>query len=267
MNNMRQINFLQPNVKLPFSEVSGSFAYRQQKAAELVDKLYRDLMPKFRHGELPFDEVKLSVKNVLKGRGRVRVIHDEHGEYMGASYFTFSEYTCSISGQTLEMPPKIKKLTPCDLITVLHEFQHIADALFHPKYMARTQFLYLTNLFPSKELDRYTENVLYKVEYPKNVKDKVHKLKIFKQKTLKFLEDKTIEEQIDLLQDSRKFLQTEIQAYKTQLKYAKKLAKKGYDISNDDLQHCERKMLLQEKLDILTHIAADIIKGERAKMK
>lgn len=264
---MRQINFLQPNVKLPFNEVRGSFVRRQQKSVKLVDNLFRDLMPKFRHGQLPFDELCLSVKKVLKGRGQVRVIHSNLDEFQGASGYTTSDYTGNITGQTLELPFGMKKIHYEDLITILHEFQHVADGLYHPKYLACTQLLYQTDIIPCKEYDKYTKNVLYRVEYPKNVRDKLKKLKSFRQKTMEFIANGYPEDQVNILMDSRRFLQMEIQAYKTQFKYAKKLAKKGYEVSIDDLQHCDRILLLQEKLDILSQITADIIKKERAKMK
>ena len=45
--NMIYINKLSPTVKLPFKEVKGSVNYRQSKACNMVDKLYREILPQF----------------------------------------------------------------------------------------------------------------------------------------------------------------------------------------------------------------------------
>ena len=49
--NMIYINKLSPTVKLPFKEVKGSVNYRQSKACNMVDKLYREILPQFNKKE------------------------------------------------------------------------------------------------------------------------------------------------------------------------------------------------------------------------
>lgn len=45
---------LAPSVRLPYKQIKGSLAQRQQAAIEVVDKLYRKLYPKFdKNRELP----------------------------------------------------------------------------------------------------------------------------------------------------------------------------------------------------------------------
>ena len=43
---------LAPSVRLPYKQIKGSLAQRQQAAIDVVDKLYRKLYPKFdKNGE------------------------------------------------------------------------------------------------------------------------------------------------------------------------------------------------------------------------
>ena len=66
--NMIYINKLSPTVKLPFKEVKGSVNYRQSKACNMVDKLYREILPQFnKKEEISFAQAKKALKNVLKG--------------------------------------------------------------------------------------------------------------------------------------------------------------------------------------------------------
>lgn len=67
--NMIYINKLSPTVKLPFKEVKGSINYRQSKACNMVDKLYREILPQFnKKEEISFAQAKKALKNVLKGQ-------------------------------------------------------------------------------------------------------------------------------------------------------------------------------------------------------
>lgn len=259
---MNDLNSLQPLVKYPLSVVRGCTARRQQKAIELTDKLFQDLYSKYKNNRLPFEEIARSIKKVTQNKLRIKVINEKYMDYMGSSAYSIG-YNPVINGHILAIDSNKKFLNFSDLITVLHEFQHIADSVFNPKYMARFQYIYGTDMVPEKLYDEFTQNVLYKKGKVRFSKNNNRILKEFKRKTLEFLKDMTAEEKINIIQDSRYFLLSEIQAYKTQHKYAKKLWKKGFDVYEDDLAHVDRELLLTEKVQILKQLGFDIIQQER----
>ena len=52
---------LAPSVRLPYSKIQGSLEQRQQAAIEVVDKLCRELYPKFdKNKELSLSEIQKS---------------------------------------------------------------------------------------------------------------------------------------------------------------------------------------------------------------
>lgn len=42
------LNKLSPHVKLQYSQIRGNFTQRQNKAIKLTEKLYEDILPKFK---------------------------------------------------------------------------------------------------------------------------------------------------------------------------------------------------------------------------
>ena len=260
--NMRN---LLPKVSLPYSTTRGTFAQRQDKAIKLVDKLYRDLSPKFgKRGYITFEDLIKSVNDVLEKKINVSIKKCTDPEFDGSSDIIYSPITGNITGTTLEFFSNNKKIKLKDLITILHEFQHITDQLFHPKYLIRNQQMSKNRKFTYKYNNLY-DNYLYAREYPENKKDKIYILKNLRYKIHKFLRKMSTKDKIDYLQDARYTLQMEHQAYSTQLKYAKKMKKKHIPINQYDLIKENPIHMMEEKINLIKEMAFEIIKKERKK--
>ena len=106
----------------------------------------------------------------------------------------------------------------------MHEFQHITDQLFNPKYLARNQDMANKNLLTNKYNNIYDEYI-YNYEAATNKNEKSYILKQIEYKLKEFLKGMSITDKINYLQDSRYSLIMENNAYFTQQKYAKKLNK------------------------------------------
>lgn len=256
---------LLPKVSLPYNTIRGSFTQRQNSAIKLVDKLYRDLLPKFnKRGYITFEDLEKSVNDVLEKKINVSIKKCTDTELDGGSDIIYSPISGNITGTTLEVFSKNNKINKKDIITILHEFQHITDQLFHPKYLVRNQYMSKNSMFISKYLDLY-DNYIYAIEYPSCKKEKKEIIKNLRHKILKFLRRMSVEDKIDYLQDTRYTLQMEQQAYSTQYKYAKRLHKKHYPIEQKDLIKENSLYMMKEKINLLKEIAFDIIKKERDK--
>lgn len=64
--NMQILNKLSPTVKISYSKIRGSFETRQNNATKMVDKLYKEILPKFnKHGYITMETLHNSVSKVL----------------------------------------------------------------------------------------------------------------------------------------------------------------------------------------------------------
>ena len=264
--NMIYINKLSPTVKLPFKEVKGSINYRQSKACNMVDKLYRGILPQFnKKEEISFAQAKKALKNVLKGQIDIPIRKNGYSDiFDGGSDILYSEFTGQISKTTIDIGTIKNKIKRVELTTLLHEFQHVADQIFHPKYLTRNQKMANIGLY-TKKYDRLYDDLIYNREFPEGKKDKKIILNHLRNKITKFLRGLDYEDKIDYLQDIRYSLISEKHAYKTQLKYAKKLNKKHLKINKEDLENENKNFMFDEKIKLMKDLAFEIIQKNRQK--
>lgn len=264
--NMIYINKLSPTVKLPFKEVKGSVNYRQSKACNMVGKLYREILPQFnKKEEISFAQAKKALKNVLKGQIDIPIRKNGYSDiFDGGSDILYSEFTGQISKTTIDIGTIKNKIKRVELTTLLHEFQHVADQIFHPKYLTRNQKMANIGLY-TKKYDRLYDDLIYNREFPEGKKDKKIILNHLRNKINKFLRGLDSEDKIDYLQDIRYSLISEKHAYKTQLKYAKKLNKKHLKINKEDLENENKNFMFDEKIKLMKDLAFEIIQKNRQK--
>lgn len=264
--NMIYINKLSPTVKLPFKEVKGSVNYRQSQACNMVDKLYREILPQFnKKEEISFAQAKKALKNVLKGQIDIPIRKNGYSDiFDGGSDILYSEFTGQISKTTIDIRTIKNKIKRVELTTLLHEFQHVADQIFHPKYLTRNQKMANIGLY-TKKYDRLYDDLIYNREFPEGKKDKKIILNHLRNKITKFLRGLDYEDKIDYLQDIRYSLISEKHAYKTQLKYAKKLNKKHLKINKEDLENENKNFMFDEKIKLMKDLAFEIIQKNRQK--
>ncbi len=259
-------NSISPHLMLPFSFVKGSFQQRQQKAQKCVEHLYNDFLPKFNRGKVQFSEVQKSVDKVLENKVKVHVIKNYAPDEYGGQDVSISEFSGKLSAITLELEtPKHNALRFIDVPTVVHEFQHVADQLFHPKFLARYQYMSSEGLYTPK-YSRLYDNFLYSYDAPSGRKEKAKILKHIEYKLKRFLRGLPAEDKINYIQDARYFLMSEDNAYRTQYKYAKKMEKRHINLLEEDLEKQNKQFMFKEKIDLLTKMGFEIIQKERKKM-
>lgn len=256
-------NKLLTKVSLPYNITRGSFAFRQDKSIKLVDKLYKNICPKFKKGKLSYDELQKSIDEVLKKKIHIQTKKTNDPDFDGASDIIYSPISGCITGTTLELATQTNKIKIQDLITILHEFQHIADQLFHPKILKRNQHMSNNNMFTNKYNNLY--DFIYKREFPINKNNKRKVINKIKYKILKFLRKMPIQDKIDYLQDIRYTLIMEDQAYKTQRKYAKIMNRKHIKINTYDLINENKLHMFKEKIKLINNIIFEQIHKERTK--
>lgn len=251
-------------VRLPYKFSSGSINVKQRKADAMVNKLYKTLVGRFDHGEMKISELKNCINEVLPKKVRILVLDTDIEGADGFSDVLYSKNN-KIYAITLEMPTENQAVKIKDIPTILHEFQHLSDQLFHPKILARGQNLTSNNKMTSKYNELYDS--IYEIEDFEGKRDKQDILKQIKYDILKFFKGMKNNDKINYLQDIRYSLITENNAYYTQRKYAKKLKKKHFDINPHDLDKMNNSIMLNEKIDLIKKIAGSIIKKERSRLK
>lgn len=255
---------LAPSVRLPYSKIRGSLEQRQQAAIEVVDKLCRELYPKFdKNKELSLSEIQKSIDDIFEKKVKIIVKQTSTPEFDGSSDVVCSPINGSYTATTLELNSVKGKIKFEDLITIIHEFQHIVDQLFIPKYLIRGQKMTLMGMMTPKYQNLYDK--LYNYEYPTSKADKHKIIKLLEHKIKKFLRGMNISEKMDYIQDARYSLIMEEQAYRTQRKYAKIFYKKHLPIKEYELEDEISLHMLKEKIKLLTRIGFELVEKERGK--
>ena len=258
------LNKLSPHVKLQYSQIRGNFAQRQNKAIKLTEKLYEDILPKFKKGTATIQDVQDSVDKVVGKKDKILVRNNDDSDFDGGSDIFYSKFTGAITKTTLDINSIKNKIRVEELPTIMHEFLHVADQLLHPKYLARNQKMANFGLYTNK-YNRFYDSFLYNIEMPEGKKDKAYILRQVRNRTHNFLRRMSTEDKIDYLQDARYCLLSEHYAYQMQAKIAKRLNKKHIPIDKRDLIKENKNFMFQEKIDLLKQMAFDIIKKERQK--
>jgi hypothetical protein len=259
-------NKLSPQVTLPLAITRGTVKERENKAKHDVDKLYRELYPDYKKNNLNCNNLKKSINNIFP-KINISILPLEFDpEFEAYSDIIYNPITEKISGTTIEIPlTKKKKIFKEEILSILHEFQHIADQIYQPKFLARNQRLHLKELFNDKYNFLY-DNFMYYKECPESNADKKEILQNLKYKIQKFLKGYSAEDKLDFIQDSRYTLMQEDNAYHTQSKYANKLYNKHHPISIDELVKPNKDFMFSEKIQLLTDMGFEIIKEERGKL-
>lgn len=263
------INKLSPGVRIPYEIVKGSFVQRQSKANNLTDKLFENINSDIKddYSIITYEQLQKYINNILPDKNFKVIVQNLPDEYSG---------TCSGICEVLYNSKSDIRALSVGLEGIgntvrsyyipifIHEFQHIADDIFHPKYLSRLQSLNKKGLNNTKYDDFY-EKYYYCPELIESKRDKKDVLKIIKNKTKKFLRGLNISDKMDFIQDMRYSLITEIEAYKHERAIAGRLQSKGIKIKPFILRNYEKEGLFEEKINLLKTLAMEYITKERSK--
>lgn len=230
--NMQILNKLSPTVKISYSKIRGSFETRQNNATKMVDKLYKEILPKFnKHGYITMETLHNSVSKVLNKNINISIRKNNNAIFDGGNDILYSEFTGKISKTTIDINTIKNKINRESLITILHEFQHVVDGLFHPKYLSRNQKMANDGLYT-------------KIEH--------------------FFRGMPADVKMDYIQDAKYCLLSEKYAYSTQRKYAKIAKKKHFPFNANELENENKNFMFDEKIKLLKDMGFEIIKKERS---
>ncbi len=259
-------NKLVRSVRLPYPQTRGSVATRQNKARQMVHQLFENIHDKFENGKMSIENIQKHVTAVIPKQLNVVVKEGYDPRFNGAfSDIIFASNIKKIIGTTIEFFSPDHKFSQASLPTLIHEFQHVTDQIFHPKYLSRVQHMQNSN-YATEKYDKLYNDILYTPEFPQSKTEKTQILKIVKRKLHKFLRRRPVEEKLDYIQDARYTLEMERQAYLTESKYAKKMIDAGIKINTDDaIDEYDNIFMFTEKIQLLKCMGVEIIQKERRK--
>lgn len=258
-------NTLIPAVKLPFKLTKGSIQVKQRKANQLVRNLIGNIQGSLKRETFTTEELEEHIMHILPKKMNIYVLEGHDKNFIAYSDVLHSEKNGKIKALTIELPTKNNIVKADQLVNIAHEFQHIADQIYHPKYLARNQFMTNKGLLTKKYNDFY-DKYIYNQEFTNGKNDRKKVIKKLELKLKHFFRGMGAEDKVNYLQDSRYTLQMEENAYYTQYKYAKKFNKKhNQNIDKEDLIKWNKSLMFTEKINLLKQMAFEIIKEERKK--
>lgn len=261
---MQILNKLSPTVKIPYSKIRGSFETRQDNATKMVDKLYKELLPQFNnHGHITMETLHNTVSKVLNKDIKVSIRKNNDNIIDGGNDILYSEFTGKISKTTIDINTIKNKINRESLNTILHEFQHVVDGLFHPQYLSRNQKMANDRLY-TKKYDNLYEDLIYSRDFPDGRKDKKYILNRLRHKIEHFFRGMPADVKMNYIQDAKYCLLSEKYAYSTQRKYAKIAKKKHFPFNAYELDNENKNFMFNEKIKLLKDMGFEIIKKERS---
>ncbi len=263
------INKLCESVKIPYEITKGTFAQRQAKADSLTEKLYKNLSEELKDNYtiFNFEQLQKKLNEVLPDKNFkiiVQNLSDENsGKCEGICEVLYNKNK-EVRALSIGMDGISSTVRSIHIPAFMHEVQHVADDIYHPKYLSRIQSLNKKGL-NTKKYDNFYDTFYYCSEMIEGRQDKKDALKFIRNKTKKFLRRLSIHQKMDYIQDMRYSLISEIEAYKRERNVAKDLKSKGFTIKEADLGNYPQKGLFEEKIELLKNLALEYITKERSK--
>lgn len=249
------------NVKFSYNVLRGSSEQRISSVFELADKLYDKMLPQIKGETLKVSDFKDMIQSVMPERKPVRILGmNPKSEYLGVSDYVYGKND-EIIGQTIEIPMKRGKIKSEDIPTCFHEFVHVLDTLFNPKFVARS-----TKMFKNDQYDRFYDNfydVLYHHEKCNNATEKKQVLDNVRQSLNKALSGRSRENKINFVQDMRNEMLSENNAHIAETRYARKFDSDGVKMKKEDLDDYNEGYLFKEKFDLLTQVGKELVADAR----
>lgn len=261
VNTIIMINKLLPTVTIPYSIARGSMQERVQKAERLTDNLYRKTVHATYGGNISLKVVRHILSKVMPPNVKIFVAENSDNFSNAANDFLFNGNN-DIYAMTLELRTKNGIFPQEHLVDIFHEGRHIADGLFNPKYYSRFQKMEKNGLLNSKYFKLYDDE-LYIRECMEYKSDKKIVMKLLERKIHKVLKGRSITDKIDILQNLRYNLESEKNAFASQLKYAKKLEDKGIIMTDDRGTDFSEEFIFEDKINLIKRMAFEIIQKER----
>lgn len=262
------VNKLISSVKLPYEVTKGSFAQRQSKADILTEKLYQNLSSELKddYTILHFNDLQKKITDILPNKNIkiiVQNLAEEDSQNCEGICEVLFNTNRDIKAISIGMGGISSSVRSVHIPAFVHEVQHFADDIYHPKYLSRLQSLNKQGL-TGKKYDNFYDTYYYCPEVVESKRDKKDALKIIKNQTKKFLRGLSISQKIDYIQDMRYSLISEIEAYKRQRTVAKDLKSKGFMVKDFDFGDYPKNGLFEEKINLLKNLATEYMTKERA---
>lgn len=220
---------LNHNITFSLKTIKGSYEMRQSKIEQLCHKLYNELEPQFKNDRIQLKQINQTINRILPEKTIIRVQKYDKEDLLiypndlAYSYQSYSPYSNVATAHNIKLRDEGKGIKKEDLPIIIHEFRHIADLLYHPKFLLRDQksnYLY----------DKYNKDTF--IIFDRFVNQ--YKFdRICKSNLKRLLRGKTAEEKADYLQNLRYYIMSEDNALRTDYHFAKIMKKHNQNINNE----------------------------------
>lgn len=251
-----------PKVKFSYHIAKGSPEARRNMADKLNEQIFQAVQPKIKDGRVSIQDFDRAFHSAMPEDVHIEVKNfNSLGCFNGQSAYIYDKEE-NLIGQTIEIPTRSGKILSKHLPVTFHECRHIMDTLFNPKMSGRVATMEREGLY-TKKFDKLYQDEIYNYENCYTAEGKIERLEKLKKKILKFLEGKSVENQVNCIQDMRYSLQSEYNAYGDAVKYARKLNKDNYKVDSGDMVDDRKDFMFLEKIALLKKIGFEIIQAER----
>lgn len=259
---------INPILKIPYSIAKGSPKQRQIKSDILTDKLFQNIskLIKDDSSSFSYQDLQKYIYEILPDKNLKIIVQKMEEEIPDSDAVCDVLYNANkeIRAICINLGGSKNLIESKFIPTFMHEFQHVADDIYHPKFLSRLQNLNKKN-YDNEKYAKFYDEYYYCSEFIEGKQDKKNVLKLIKHKTQKFLKGLNTEDKINYIQDIRYSLMSEIEAYKRQIKVAHDLKSKGIAVSELDFEDYPKEGLFEDKIKLLKSMAIEYISKERAK--
>ena len=245
---------------VPYKLSRGSVLERQTKAQNLTDEFIQIFLPKvIDKKKLKASTIEHLINTILPEPVKIYIKKNKLDDIanVGTVYsFIFKDMYKYI--MNLKMHHYLVKTS--NTSAIIHEFRHLADYIYHPKYLAKERDMFRLGLF-NDTWDRTYDNFLYKQINISNNNEKKDVLKTIEDTVKKNLEKYNSKEKITTLQNMRYYLQSELNAYNQEYQFIKKTEEKYPQLITEKTNI--ESFMFEDKIKIIEKILKETIFQER----
>lgn len=275
---MIKITPVSNKIKFSYETAKGSTIARRNKTEDVINKAYDEIFKSDVSETIPVTDLNGVIKRVLPEKKRVDIVNLVDENSSGGEDFLSSpdklDFKEKFIGYKIDLPLTDNALSIFDLSTFIHEFTHVLDSLFNPKYSSRMIKCddMVANIYShcpkiksfEKRYDDCYRKSLYTEEKFSSLEEIPAIISKRRNEVLKLLKGRKPEEKITILQNYRYYLQSEVNAYSNERMIFGRIMEDNREYDEKSLNSADSSQyLFNEKIQMLKELCFEEIQKFR----
>ena len=278
---MIKITPVSNKIKFSYETAKGSAIVRRHKTEDIINSAYDEIFKSDVSETIPVTDLKGLIKRVLPEKKRIDIVNLIDENTSGGEDFLSSSGALNSKekfiGYKIDLPLTDNKFSIMDLTVFIHEFTHVLDSLFNPKYSSRMIKCddMVANIYSHcpkiKSFENRYDDCYRKSLYTEEKFSSLEEIPVIinkiRNEVLKLLKGRKPEEKITILQNYRYYLQSEDLAYNNERMIFGRIMEDKHKYDEESLNSADSSQyLFKEKIQMLKELCFEEIQKFRQEL-